>query len=143
MEDIEKKVTLDCDVERAWKALTDKDELSRWMMMPTNFKPEVGTKFYFQANPNENWTGKVSCEVKAVEKNKKLSFTWNTDLLKTDTLVSFTLNEVDEKTELTLVHSGWENVKEDSEDMKNLHNEGWGQRLFEKLKVIADSKFIV
>jgi uncharacterized protein YndB with AHSA1/START domain len=143
MEPIEKDVILEADADRVWKALTNKDELSRWMMMPTNFNPKVGAKFYFQANPNEEWTDKVTGKVKELDKNKKLSFTWNSDQLRNETLVTFTLSEKENKTELKLIHSGWEENEDDKNEMRNLYNEGWGQRLFENLKELVSQKFIV
>jgi uncharacterized protein YndB with AHSA1/START domain len=143
MEPIEKDVVLEADADRVWRALTNKDELSNWMMMPTNFNPKVGAKFYFQANPNEEWTSKVTGKVKELDKNEKLSFTWNSDQLSKETLVTFTLSEKENKTKLKLIHSGWEETEDDENNMRNLYNEGWGQRLFENLKELVSQKFIV
>jgi uncharacterized protein YndB with AHSA1/START domain len=143
MEPIEKNIVLNADADRIWKALTDKDELSRWMMMPTNFNPKVGAEFYFQANPNEEWTSRVNGVVKELNKNKKLTYTWNSDQLSKETMVTFTLRGTDDKTELNLIHSGWENIEDSESEIRNLYSEGWGHRLFENLKELVDEKFTV
>lgn len=143
MDPIEKNIVLEADSGRVWKAITDKVDLSRWMMMPTNFNPKKGAKFYFQANPNEEWTDKVTGEVKELTKNKKLVITWNSDQIGNETLVTFNLKETEDKTELNLIHSGWKETEDGENEIRNLYNEGWGLRLFEKLKDLVDEKFIV
>lgn len=62
-------------IEQVWNALTDSDMLAKWIW-DNDFKPIVGHKFQFQAEPNEWWDGIVDCEVLELEEPHKLSYTW-------------------------------------------------------------------
>lgn len=46
------------------------------MAWNNNFKPIVGHKFQFRAEPNEWWNGIVDCEVLELDELHKLSYTW-------------------------------------------------------------------
>jgi uncharacterized protein YndB with AHSA1/START domain len=60
---------------KVWRALTDSGLLARWLM-PNDFRAEVGHRFHFRAQPMPHWDGVVQCEVRAVEREKRLQFTW-------------------------------------------------------------------
>ncbi|MEK4485876.1 SRPBCC domain-containing protein [Psychrobacillus sp. FSL H8-0484] len=62
-------------IEQVWDALTDSDTLAKWIWK-NDFKPIVGHKFQFRAEPNEWWNGIVDSEVLVVEEPNKLSYTW-------------------------------------------------------------------
>jgi uncharacterized protein YndB with AHSA1/START domain len=62
-------------IEQVWSALTDSDTLAKWIWK-NDFKPIVGHKFQFRAEPNEWWDGIVDCEVLEVDEPYKLSYTW-------------------------------------------------------------------
>jgi len=139
MEAIRKKVLINAPVDRVWKALTNPEELAIWMLMPTDFEPEIGKNFTFTAKAEETWDGIVRCKVKEMVKNKKLVFTWNSGLIKTETLVTIELNAKGKQTELTLVHSGWENAPASADIMKEGHDKGWSLRLDEKLRELGEA----
>ena len=61
--------------EKLWRALTEGPLLEQWMMH-NDFKPVVGHKFQFHAEPNPRWNGVVDCEVLAVEPIRRLSYNW-------------------------------------------------------------------
>lgn len=46
-------------IDQVWKALTDSEILAKWIWN-NDFKPEVGHKFQFRAEPNEWWDGIVN-----------------------------------------------------------------------------------
>src|SRR4051794_30896617 len=62
--------------EKVWRALTQEALLEEWLMK-NDFKPVVGHKFNFRAQPMPHWNGVVDCEVLSVEPNRQLSYTWN------------------------------------------------------------------
>jgi uncharacterized protein YndB with AHSA1/START domain/DNA-binding transcriptional ArsR family regulator len=62
-------------IEQVWNALTDSDTLAKWIWK-NDFKPIVGHKFQFRAEPNEWWDGIVDSEVLEVEEPHRLSYTW-------------------------------------------------------------------
>ena len=58
--------------EKVWRALTQPQLIEEWLMK-NDFKPAVGHRF----NLRGDWGGVLACEVRAVEPNKTLSYTWN------------------------------------------------------------------
>jgi uncharacterized protein YndB with AHSA1/START domain len=91
------------------------------MVLPNNFQPEAGYDFHLEAGPY----GKSPCKVKEIDPPNRLSFHWGRDWL-----LTFELKELDNKTEFTLIHSGWEANKftefgESHEDVRNKMGRGW------------------
>jgi uncharacterized protein YndB with AHSA1/START domain len=56
--------------EKIWRALTQPHLIEEWLMK-NDFKPVVDHRFSFRAD----W-GAVDCQVREVEPNKTLSYTW-------------------------------------------------------------------
>ena len=138
MEPIEKKVTVNASVNRVWQAITNPREIEKWMLMVTDFTAEVEKKFTFRSEPTENWDGIFNCKVQEVVENKKLVYTWNTGFINADTVVTIELKQKGNKTELTLIHSGWEKLATNQEQTKNSHSEGWDLRFVQKLKELIE-----
>ncbi len=133
MEKIEKKVTINASAEKVWKALTDKNELKEWMLMPTTFEPVVGKEFTFKAEESEKWDGFIYCTVKEVEVNRKLVYTWNPGI-NAETLVTIMISEKEGQTELILVHTGWEKLPAEMRpQLIEGHSKGWDERFVKKL----------
>ena len=139
MEPIEKNVTINAPVSRVWKALTDATEIGKWMLMSTTFTPEAGKEFTFQAEASEEWDGVFHCNLNECVENKKIVYTWNTAFINADTLVEIELKENGDKTELTLVHSGWEKIAENREKSRTDHSAGWDLRFVQKLKETVEA----
>lgn len=62
-------------VEKLWSALTDSGKLAKWVWN-NDFKPVVGHRFQFRAEPVHGWDGIVEGEVLEVEEPHRLSYTW-------------------------------------------------------------------
>jgi uncharacterized protein YndB with AHSA1/START domain len=100
--------------ELLWRALTTGPLIGRWLMEPTGFAPIPGNRFTFKTTPAGAWDGTIRCEVLEVVPNARFVFAWQgghqdnegygSEL---DTIVSFTLERVDDGTRLRLVHSGF------------------------------------
>jgi len=105
--------------QEVWDYLTKPELMEQWMM-PSDFKPIVGHHFRF-TNPNNTF---VVCEVLEVKPFTNLAYVWKNDWTKTKTpytsKVSWTLTPVDTGTELVLVHSGFELLR----DLVS-HSGGW------------------
>ena len=56
--------------EKVWRALTQGPLIEEWLMK-NDFRPVVGHKFNFRAEPMPQWNGVVDCEVLIVEPNKR------------------------------------------------------------------------
>ena len=58
--------------ERVWRAITDTEALSKWLM-PNDFEPRVGHKFNFKTKPAPGFDGIVHCEVLKLDEPRHLS----------------------------------------------------------------------
>ncbi len=103
-----------------WKTLTASELMGRWLMVPTGFEPTKGKRFTYQTTPGGAWDGVIHCEVLEATPNKRLVYTWKGGHdandkygAPLDSVVTFTLTEVDGGTRLRLVHSGFVSPKND------------------------------
>ncbi|MCY1667386.1 SRPBCC family protein [Rhizobium sp. SL86] len=98
-----------------WKALTDGDLISRFLMPPIGFAPVPGTRFTFQTKPAGEWDGTIHCQVLEVVPNQRLTYSWKGGHegnagygSPLDTVVTWTLSPTANGTRLSLVHSGFQ-----------------------------------
>jgi uncharacterized protein YndB with AHSA1/START domain len=85
--------------ERIWRALTEPHLIEEWLMK-NDLKPVAGHAFNFRAD----W-GAVDCEVKAVEPNKTLSYTW--DAMGLESLITWTLAPTSTGARLRMEQTGF------------------------------------
>lgn len=93
-------------VNEVWEALTNRVAVSEWLM-PCNIEPVVGHRFQFKTKSAPGFNGIVDCEVLESVKDRKLVYSWSGGSLK-NTIVSFELRSLGDKTELTFEHCGFE-----------------------------------
>jgi uncharacterized protein YndB with AHSA1/START domain len=115
--DAAESIVFECDLAeplaQVWRALTEPELLSAWLM-PNDIRPEVGARFTFQAEEDAG-SGSIECEVLAVEPLRLLRYSWrgedgNRDASDRalDSTVTFVLAETpDGGTHLRLVHDGF------------------------------------
>ncbi len=145
MTPIIKKISISAPAEKVWEALTDSAKLGQWITMPNNMKPEVGNEFTFEAESRDewgNWDRKIRCRITELVPNKKISYTWASELIKGETNVCFELEESKGQTELTLTHSGWEILPENQEMWKEGHTNGWRDLLSRLNQMLSEKKAI-
>ena len=116
--------------EVVWKALTDRAYLDRWLMK-NDFRPIVGHRFTFQAQPMGDWNGVVQCQVLECTAPEKLSYSWVGGSAKNpgigsvlDSVVTITLTPVPGGTRLKLVHDGFRSPQNDAGF--TAMSSGWG-----------------
>lgn len=85
--------------EKLWRALTQPHLIEEWLMANT-FAPSVGHKFRFTAD----WGG-VDCEVKEVDPNRTLVYTW--DAFGLESTVTWTLTPTASGTQLRMEQTGF------------------------------------
>ena len=127
--------TFTVPITRAWKAITNKDEMKLWYFDLPEFKPEVGCEFQFWGGPTEDRQYKHLCRVEEVIPNRKIAYSWKYEGYAGHTLVSFNLSENEGQTTVTLTHEGLETFPEDEPDFarKNFE-EGWSWIIGTSLK---------
>ena len=113
--------------EKVWRALTQKELLSEWMM-PSDFTPEVGKSFTMTAQ----W-GEVTGRVLIVEPERCLSYTWNGPGLSSE--VKWTLTPRNGGTLLRLDHT---KIPSDSKQAYHGAKAGWPGFLDALEKTLSD-----
>ncbi|MDJ0693802.1 SRPBCC domain-containing protein [Mastigocoleus sp. MO_188.B34] len=101
--------TLNLDVvyphqpQRVWEVITDSRALAAWLM-ENNFEPKLGHRFQFKhtALPGTNVT--IDCEVIELDEPKRISYTWKDSLMCQPSIVTWTLEPVEDGTRLRLQH---------------------------------------
>src|ERR1700722_19932032 len=112
--------------EKIWRALTQPHLIAEWLMK-NDFSPVVGHDFKFSAD----W-GAVDCQVRAVEPNKTLSYTWGAYGL--ESVVTWTLTPSSTGTHLRMEQSGF---REDQPQFYEGAKGGW-QRFFGQLERVLN-----
>src|ERR1700731_1686209 len=102
--------------EKIWRALTQPHLIEEWLMK-NDFKPLVGHSF----NLRGDW-GAVDCQVRAVEPNKTLSYTWGA--LGLESVVTWTLTPTSTGTHLRMEQSGF---RGDQQQAYQGAKHGWQQ----------------
>ncbi|WP_309237248.1 SRPBCC domain-containing protein [Actinomadura sp. BRA 177] len=118
---------------KVWRALTDPDLLARWLM-PNDFKPAVGHRFTFAAQPipNIGFDGTIECQVLTLDEGRLLRISWAGGGL--DTTVTWRLVPEGHGTRLFIEHAGF-----DMDDPVNAFafrgmGSGWRTRIFPALQ---------
>lgn len=128
---------LNSPIAKVWDALTTSIPLSQWMKFKSNsFEPQVGHKFQFSGA--EGYDQTIECEVIELDEPNKLAYTWNApgqDGQISETVVTFTLTEVDGGTNLNLVQSGF---KPDAKQELAGAKAGW-QDMFSELESVLSA----
>ncbi|HNV73727.1 MAG TPA: SRPBCC domain-containing protein [Gemmatimonadaceae bacterium] len=120
---------------KVWRALTDPELLSQWLLPTIGVELAPGATFAFHAPPQPGWDGVVQCRFVEIEAERTLRYTWVVGEL--DTVVTFTLTPTTTGTHLELTQSGF---REDQKRNFGGARYGWrmmGDRLVELLGRIA------
>ena len=124
---------------KVWDAITDKNVIRQFGFDITEFKPEVGFEFRFDAVKNKDITFRHICVVKEVLPGKKLSYSWRYEGYAGDSLVTFELFAEGDKTRLLLTHTGLETIEVNGPDFARANfNMGWTEIIGAILKRIVE-----
>jgi uncharacterized protein YndB with AHSA1/START domain len=135
MKSIKKEITISAPATTVWEYLTSSVKIAGWFL-PNDFEPKVGKRFTLNCEDHHE---SVVCEVKEVLPPKKLAYTFRTAAMQFETLVTFTLQELGQRTKLTLVHSGWDRLKPEDANLLEETEQGWGSRFLLNLKAALEA----
>jgi uncharacterized protein YndB with AHSA1/START domain len=110
--------------EKVWRALTRSHLIEEWLMK-NDFRPDEGHRFSLSAD----W-GAVQGEVRAVEPNRSLTYTWDTKDL--ESVVTWTLTPTGTGTLLRMEQTGF---RPDQQPYYRGAKAGW-QRFFAALEEV-------
>lgn len=91
---------------KVWRALTEPELLTQWLLPVIGLKLESGLPFTFKTQPYPGWDGTVNCRFLEIEPQRKLRYSWVVGEM-LDTEVTFTLTPTGSGTRLSLVQSGF------------------------------------
>jgi uncharacterized protein YndB with AHSA1/START domain len=126
---INKTVVLNAPIEKVWKAVSTQEGMAEWFM-PNTFEPVVGHEFILHAGPY----GDSPCKVTEFDPPYRLGFDWDKDWH-----IVIELKALEEnKTEFTLIHSGWDAEKatrfgQPHSAVRDVMAKGWEKMVKEKL----------
>ncbi|WP_096199644.1 SRPBCC family protein [Bacillus sp. FJAT-45350] len=133
LQDIKHTIVLEAPIHKVWKKVSTSDGIASWFM-ENDIEAKEGHEFHLQSP-----FGPSPCKVIEVDEPQRLSFTWDTD----GWVVSFRMNELDDKTEFTLIHSGWKSAdsvsqkaNEQNSVIRERMNHGWTEILKALHKVV-------
>lgn len=90
---------------KVWRALTEPELLSKWLLPVMDLKLEPGASFTFKAPPKPGWDGSVNCQMVEIAAQEKLTYSWRVGEL--DTTVTFQIAATDFGTRLSIVQTGF------------------------------------
>ncbi len=135
VEDIKKTVIFEAPIQKVWDIVSTAEGMSSWFM-PNDFQAIVGHEFHIQSP-----FGPSPCKVLEVDEPNRLSFSWDTD----GWFVTFILKELDDKTEFTLIHGGWNEsktivpkAKQEAAKVREQMNGGWEAIVHQKLRKVVE-----
>ena len=133
--EIRKTVVINAPIEKVWKAVSTSDGIAAWWMENT-FEPVLGREFVLHAGPY----GDSRCKVTELEPISRVGFDWNSDWR-----LTFELRDLgDNKTEFTLIHSGFDAEKSTSfgqphTAVREIMDGGWEKIVKERLPSFIES----
>jgi uncharacterized protein YndB with AHSA1/START domain len=131
---IEKQVTLDAPRSRVWRALTEVKQFNTWfgVTLETPFTPGAEVSGMIRIRGFENV--KMTIWIESMEPERFFSFRWHPYAIEPGvdysaeptTLVTFTLEDADEGTQLTIVESGFDAIPESRRAKAfSMNSSGW------------------
>ncbi|HUN96734.1 MAG TPA: SRPBCC domain-containing protein [Bradyrhizobium sp.] len=119
--------------EKLWRALTQPHLIEEWLMK-NDFRPVVGHRFNLERTPRPDVNIVIDCEVRIVEPNKTLSYTWAAYGL--ESVVTWTLSPTGAGTRLRMEQSGF---KPDQKQAYQGARHGWQQFFANLERILARS----
>ena len=126
---IKKEIVINASVDKVYSALIDPELLTQWFPNIATIEPWVGGKVFFRFSKEvtkEKKDHDVIGTIISIIPNKEISYTWNFTTkpeYNKNTIVTWILVRLDnDRTKITLIHSGFTNVDKIQYDE---HNEGW------------------
>ncbi|MFC7442750.1 SRPBCC family protein [Laceyella putida] len=95
--DIRHTTIFNAPIQKVWEAVSTSEGIAAWFM-PNDFQPKLEHEFTLHSP-----YGPSRCKVTELDPPHRLAFAWGEE----GWLVTFELKELEDKTQFTLIHSGW------------------------------------
>lgn len=126
-----KEIEIDAPAERVWPFVATREGLEQWWRMTNVLALELRVGGRFGIRVQLDKTYHIVGQVVAYDPPRKFAVTWREQEgdfapWPADTLVTFTLNEHDGRTRITVEHSGFEQLPEETrERLFQAYQRGW------------------
>lgn len=138
MNPIKKEIIVDASIVKVWNFITDSEKLAKWLM-PNDFELRLNKKFTFTCEGHDCGVDIIRCEIREIIPYEKLVYTWNTDQLGVETLVTIKVQKLEEKTKVILIHSGWDKLGPEVKIIRDEYDGGWEGFILDKLRSELES----
>ncbi len=101
-----KEVVINAPTNVVWEAITNKAKMKEWYFEMSDFKPEIGFEFQFEAQDEDCKDFVHHCKVTEVIPNEKLVHTWTYEGIKGLSHVTWELFDEGNSTRVKLTHTG-------------------------------------
>jgi uncharacterized protein YndB with AHSA1/START domain len=123
-----------------WKAITNRDDMSKWYFDLEEFRPEKGFTFEFTGGPAPDRQYIHVCTVTESVPERKLSYTWDYKGYEGSSEVTFELAESGNHTLLKFKHEGLQTFPSGNPDFHiNNFKAGWNEILNVLLRKYLDN----
>lgn len=140
---VRRSIRINAPVEKVWQAVTQPEHISRWFGRTVLDGVGVGAAGTMTF-PDY---GSIPLRVEEYEEPRRVAYRWNNDDAlgalpeqvqeKGSTVFTFTLDEVDGGTQLTIVEAGFDNTSAPLENLES-HRTGWNEEL-DKLVALVEN----
>lgn len=119
--------------EAVWRALTEPDLLTRWLLRPIGFVASVGTRFRFTLP--ESSIDEILCEVLAARPCKQLTYSWMYPQAEHSArwIVDWTLQPQGRGTRLLLTQTGFDIEDRRQKMVRNATERRWKRLVLPRL----------
>jgi uncharacterized protein YndB with AHSA1/START domain len=127
--------TINAPIEKVWQALTDKEQMKLWYFDIPDFELKIGYVFNFY-EPGKNKKFHHQAIVKEIIPNHKVQHTWtHPSHSKGESLLTWDLESLDNKTKVKLTHEGKENFADAGKNFeRESYEAGWKEIVGDSLK---------
>jgi uncharacterized protein YndB with AHSA1/START domain len=130
-------------ISSVWDAITNNEKMRKWYFKLPEFKPVVGFEFQFFGGEEGGEQYKHLCEVMEVVPGKKIAYSWRYDGYPGNSLVTWDLSELGDKTRLRLTHSGLDSFAASGQAFRSENfTTGWTQILDESLRGFLEANTV-
>lgn len=141
---VRRSIRIAAPVEKVWRAISEPEHVSRWFGTLELDGAGASARGTMTFGPDDV----IPLRVESVDEPLRIVYRWsNDDALghrpaeldeQTSTLVEFTLEPIDEGTQLTVVESGFDRTSDAAANME-YHRTGWNEEL-DKLVALVEAE---
>ena len=125
-------------IAKVWNAITDKTAMKKWYFDLPEFKAQVGFEFTFTGGEEGGRQYLHVCRITEVIPGTKISYSWRYDGYEGNSLVTFELSALSDKTKVKVTHAGLETFPNNPDFARKNFEKGWTEIVEKSLKAFVE-----